>query len=298
MDEADPTPAHSGYIYYLADPRVGEPRYVGWTVNPKQRLRNHLKDAKLGNRCHRNAWIRKLLREGVKPTMSILEEDPADCCEAERWWIRKMREAGYRLTNQTDGGDGAPGYRHTPETKALLRAMFAGKTLSSEHRAAISAGGKGRKVSPEGRANISRALKGKPKSPEHIAKMAATKTGIPQSPERAAQSRGVGRAALIKLNKSAEHRARVSAHHRGKTLSAEHRAKIGAARLGKKYPAASAARKGKPLAAEHRAKVVAGLGLTETFQCPHCGREIKTKGNSVRHERVCLASQLAQLSLY
>ena len=45
-----------------------------------------------------------------------------------------------------------------------------------------------------------------------------------------------------------EHRAKLSAAHRGKTLSAEHRANIGAAHLGKKWP-------GRVLSDDHKAKV-------------------------------------------
>jgi hypothetical protein len=72
------------------------------------------------------------------------------------------REAnGGPLVNLTDGGDGASGYRYTPE-----------------QREAHGAKRRGRKLSPEWCAAISAALKGKPKADSHIAAAAAARHGI------------------------------------------------------------------------------------------------------------------------
>ena len=189
------------FIYCLVDPRVGEPRYVGWTTNPEGRLRRHMDDALKGEKSYRNAWIRSLLSENVEPKMIVLETNPPDYAEAERTWIARYRSEGHRLTNQTDGGDGAPGYRHTPETLQLLREMFTGKPLTQAHRDAISASqmGKPKDLTPEGRARL--VANGKRlQTPENIAKSAAARRGKKQSPEVAAKSAENGRKALQEWN--------------------------------------------------------------------------------------------------
>lgn len=64
---------------------------------------------------------------------------------------------------------------------------------------------------------------------------------------------------------SAEHREKIAAGHRGKTVSVEHRAAIGAARKGRKLPpewvanmaAAQLGRKMGPLSEEHKARISA-----------------------------------------
>lgn len=41
-------------------------------------------------------------------------------CFWETQWIKALRDTGYPLVNQTDGGDGAKGLKHTDETKKIL----------------------------------------------------------------------------------------------------------------------------------------------------------------------------------
>jgi plasmid stability protein len=123
------------------------------------------------------------------------------------------------LHNLTNGGDGASGCIHSPETKAKMSAAHKGKknhnygkTLSPETRAKISAATKGKTRSPETRAKMSAALKGenhpfygKSHTPEARAKMSAAVKGE-NNP------------------------------FYGKTFSPEARAKISAARKGKNNP--------------------------------------------------------------
>ena len=92
------------YIYALCDPRDDAIRYVGRTVNPKDRYRNHLK-AKWNT--HRCCWIIGLKELGLMPKMFILEvTDDENCRNSETWWIKHLRENGHDLTNHSDGGDG------------------------------------------------------------------------------------------------------------------------------------------------------------------------------------------------
>jgi hypothetical protein len=93
--------------------------------------------------------------------------------------------------NMTEGGEGAVGYKHTPETIAILRGLphrlgnksRTGQTNSPESNAKRAAIQRGRKATLEHRAHISAALKNKPKSPEHIAHAIAARRLKKSSPQ-------------------------------------------------------------------------------------------------------------------
>ncbi len=102
------------YIYALIEPDTNTIRYIGKSDNPKKRLRIHLTEARKNNHIsHRVNWLRKLIQMGKKPRLIILEvcnvNEWADC---ERKWIAKYRTDGVELVNNTDGGEGAVGYKH------------------------------------------------------------------------------------------------------------------------------------------------------------------------------------------
>ena len=119
-------------IYGLIDPCTQQIRYVGKTVNPKNRLKSHISAAKSKRGSHLpvNRWMRKLLEQGMKPQMVIL-----DSCslwswqEAEKWWIMFCRLNNIPILNITNGGESG----------------FLGGTLSEEVRQKMSADRKGRK---------------------------------------------------------------------------------------------------------------------------------------------------------
>jgi hypothetical protein len=99
----------AGWIYVLKDPRTKEIRYVGKTVQRlSDRLRGHLRVTA----DHRGAWVGSLLRIGTRPIIEAVDEVPVDQLgTAERTWIATLREAGVRLTNVGDGGEGSFGWR-------------------------------------------------------------------------------------------------------------------------------------------------------------------------------------------
>jgi hypothetical protein len=115
-------------IYALSDPR--EPhdyRYVGRTVkNPAERLKGHVQvalsktpDGSWRNAVtHKNAWIRSLARDGYRPIATLLAQcEPRDLVFAEQQMIATLREAGYRLTNATEGGEGPHLYKASDQTR-------------------------------------------------------------------------------------------------------------------------------------------------------------------------------------
>ena len=148
------------YIYGLCDPETDEIRYIGKSIRPVERLQNHMNER---SNCHRSHWLQSLKSRGLMPTMVILEELIGEWPwqEAERYWIARGRRIGWRLTNNTSGGDGAPdlppetrtrmaavwkGRKHSPETTAKLRLMRKGIRHTDETKAKMSRAQRGRKI--------------------------------------------------------------------------------------------------------------------------------------------------------
>jgi hypothetical protein len=93
------------FIYILKCPKTGDIRYVGKSNNPKHRYNAHMRTDNTAS-CHKINWIQKLLKEGLKPELEILEEvSEENWKERERYYISKYREL-YDLTNCKDGGEG------------------------------------------------------------------------------------------------------------------------------------------------------------------------------------------------
>jgi group I intron endonuclease len=91
------------FIYALNHPVTGETRYVGKSKSPSRRLKEHLSKARRGKyeNIHLGHWINKLEKEGLKPTLSILEE-----CSVELWKDREKHHIAVfeNLVNMNDGG--------------------------------------------------------------------------------------------------------------------------------------------------------------------------------------------------
>jgi hypothetical protein len=145
---------NDAYVYTLTDPRNGLPFYVG--KGHGKRCAFHLDEAKyyVKRKSKKLNKIRKLMSLGLKPIISKVEENvsDADAIDFECLLIAEMRDFGIELTNMTDGGDGAQGYKHTEEHKQLMRKLFAGRIFTEAHRQAMS-----KPKSIEGKANIAKA---------------------------------------------------------------------------------------------------------------------------------------------
>lgn len=94
------------YIYSLEYPEDNV-RYIGKTINLKQRYRRHIYDSDCKTSSRKLAWIRSLSNQGIKPIMKVVDEvDEKDSNFWEIYYIALFKSFGFRLTNNTFGGDG------------------------------------------------------------------------------------------------------------------------------------------------------------------------------------------------
>jgi len=166
-------------LYALREPGTGALRYIGKTVqSPKKRLSSHLSDARNGGKGHRCNWLRSLSVTPSMEVISVIQDRYAS--DAERFAIALMRAGGELLVNDTDGGEGQLGLKHTPEARAKISASKQGGKHTPETRAKISVAGRGNKSAsghkrtPETRAKISAARIGRKHTPETCAKISAS----------------------------------------------------------------------------------------------------------------------------
>lgn len=121
----------TNYIYGLTDPRTGSVRYIGKSIDPVVRFRNHIWAARSGYEdTHKARWIRKLLDEGQIPGIVVLADTVDGWQELERSYIAQRRS---KLTNTSAGGDGVDAPR-TEEWKRKIGEAHRGKEVSQETR--------------------------------------------------------------------------------------------------------------------------------------------------------------------
>lgn len=99
------------YIYCLKDPTDFSLKYVGKSNNPYKRYYGHIGDVKKGYKTKKCNWIRKLLKNNLRPILEILEECGLDNWEQrEIFWIEKLKP----FCNHKRGGGGPT---HIPQEK-------------------------------------------------------------------------------------------------------------------------------------------------------------------------------------
>jgi hypothetical protein len=153
-------------VYALIDPRTGEVRYIGKTHRkPAWRLQRHMAPYELLGNSHKEHWIRSLLKEGLKPTIHILEkcETRDQLALAEIRHIAQHRSIGAKLTNILHGGDGI-GYAATDQSRLNISRALTGKTKTPEHRKKLSLAKLGVPASEAHKAAI-RIARSKPRKP-------------------------------------------------------------------------------------------------------------------------------------
>jgi hypothetical protein len=103
-----------------------------------------------------------MMQQGKTPTMVVLETcDTSQRQDREREWISAGKSLGWRLTNNTDGGDGAPGGKWTEERRQYMSEFFRNREFSEEHRRNISHGLTGKTIPEETKFKMAAAKKGK-----------------------------------------------------------------------------------------------------------------------------------------
>lgn len=122
-------------IYVLVEPNCGEIRYIGKTVKPlSARLNHHFFEARNGVKNHRCNWIRFLFSKGYLPKIQLIGEIEGDGCKEEIAWIKYFRDEGLDLVNETDGGDGTVGHKHSEDTRFKMSEIRKRYYYSDENR--------------------------------------------------------------------------------------------------------------------------------------------------------------------
>jgi GIY-YIG catalytic domain/NUMOD3 motif len=220
------------FIYALCEPDTGTIRYIGKADNPDDRLLKHITNLNR-ERNHKANWIRSLLTKGQRPTVQIIDTVlRSEWKAAEAAYIEFYREQGFKLVNNTRGGEGFASGRDHPR-------CWRGKQMSEEHRRKLSNALKGRRKSPEHAAKVGAAHRGKKHSEEAIQRMRVAHAGTVISQEtrlKMSEARR-GRPNTGHFSKGEKHPSF------GRPLSAEHRAKISASRIGELNPMSAANRR-------------------------------------------------------
>ena len=146
------------YIYALIDPDTDEVRYIGKSINPRQRLSGHMNDKSF---CHRAHWLQGLKAKGKKPLVLILDRaaEGEDWQFAERCWISLGRELKWPLTNNTSGGDGVVDL--APESRERIRKAWIGRKHSPESLIRIGDASRGRVKSEASKELMRRKMSGR-----------------------------------------------------------------------------------------------------------------------------------------
>lgn len=180
------------HIYALICPIKGKVRYVGKSVQVRERfLSHHIKGREGDTSYAKTRWVKKLLKLNLYPVLSIIETcNEKTWIDKEKYWIKRLREEGHPLLNISEGGDSISywkGKKRSQETKDKIRLTKSGTTLSEEHKKKISESmigvntwAKGIKYSEERKRKMSEVRKGVPKPPrtkEHAMKIGKANRG-------------------------------------------------------------------------------------------------------------------------
>ena len=114
----------TGLIYIFVD-NDEKPFYVGKTINLKNRIVAHLLECKNNNKLYKYNKLRKILSTGLTiDEIIIIVEDNIDINlldDKEIYYIKKLREDGYKLTNLTNGGDGGDTFSNNPNREDIRK---------------------------------------------------------------------------------------------------------------------------------------------------------------------------------
>jgi len=169
------------YIYFHRRPDTGEVFYVGkGKVGNKFNPTSRAKITKGRNK----SWCSIVDKNSGEYSIEIVEwlntNESASAREIFYITVFKRKTHGGSLVNQTDGGDGAVGYKHTAETKEKLKAAWASCPERKNHLFSESFK-EARKKSASSRPGP---MTGKKHSPETIKSYQSARSGSKNSQAR------------------------------------------------------------------------------------------------------------------
>lgn len=215
-------------VYTLASSQAPEVvRYVGVTSKTAEyRLRGHLNTARAGRKLALYDWMRRELSKGYEILVITATRHAAfaDALVAEQALIAEHRNAGTRLLNLTDGGEGVLGHKHSATARVKMSAAHAGKIRgphSEETRQRISEARKGHAThtkphTEETRRKMSEARRGKkgtPHTEETRRKMSEAQRGVPKPHAPGWQPPKVSEETRRKMSESAKRRVQSSSRN-------------------------------------------------------------------------------------
>lgn len=183
------------FIYTISDPITNNIRYIGKTIDIKNRIKDHIKKSK-NKKTHKDKWISSLLSMGRVPEILILDMvAKEDWMFWEKFYISLFKGWGFSLVNHTDGGDGGSFKNHTDETKLKMSKSRLGKKrepFTEEHKLRLSESAKKKIITDEHREKIRISLKNavrKPFTEEHKKNISESKIGRVLSEEEKIKKR-------------------------------------------------------------------------------------------------------------
>lgn len=140
------------YAHYRSDDQNGLPFYIGKGKNKRDlsTYRNRF----WKNIANKHGYVAKRVKD------NLTEQQAWDLEKELIKFYGKLIDGSGCLSNISDGGEGAAGTRHTQETKNKWSIIKKGKSLSIEHKLAISNGLKGRIHSAETKKKLSDSKQG------------------------------------------------------------------------------------------------------------------------------------------
>lgn len=152
-------------IYFMID-EDKNPFYVGQTLNIEEGIRSHNRNAKNKNTLPKYNKLRKVLKivKDINECFIIIENNikESNIDNKEIYYIKKLKEDGYKLYNLTEGGYGG---RRSPEINKKIGDKNRGKKRTEESKKKISDSRKGIKFSKKHKSNLSKAWKKRKKRP-------------------------------------------------------------------------------------------------------------------------------------
>lgn len=129
-------------IYALCDPVTNDIRYIGQSIDPDTRLKNHISTSFTGT-SKRDIWIRSLLLSGKFPvlqTLSVIDVTEADAAEVQA--ISQAKKDGAKLVNGTDSAIGGAVRKRTQPERIKMTFNVARRTAELIEQHAPMYGGK------------------------------------------------------------------------------------------------------------------------------------------------------------